>query len=56
MKKRYLWSLILGVVGAYTSSKGEALFSEAVLLGLFGGTIVGFMLGFLLEKREKSSL
>jgi len=53
MKRRYLWACILGVVGGYISSKGESLFSEPVLLGFFGGAILGFIVGFLLEKWQQ---
>jgi ABC-type cobalamin transport system permease subunit len=53
MKRRYIWTCVLGIVGAYINSKGESLFSQPVLLGFVGGAAIGFVVGLLLEKMQK---
>jgi hypothetical protein len=53
MKKRYAWASILGIAGGYVFSKGESLASEPVFLGLLGGLVFGFVIGLLLEHRQR---
>ena len=53
MKKRYIWASIVGIVGAYISSKGEPLLSTPVLRGLVVGAVLGFAIGIVVERYNR---
>lgn len=50
MKRRYVWMCAIAIVRACVSSKGEALFSEPVLLGALGGAVIGLAAGIAVER------
>jgi hypothetical protein len=53
MKKRYQWSLALAVIGGVLSTKTAAITSVAVLEGCAVGGTVGFILGWLLDRKNR---
>jgi uncharacterized membrane protein len=53
--KRYQWSVALAVVGGILATKTAAIGLVAVLEGGAIGAAVGFILGWLLDRRNPSS-
>jgi uncharacterized membrane protein len=53
--KRYLWSVVLAVVGGILSTKTVVIKPVSILEGCLIGAIFGFILGLFLDRRNASA-
>jgi F0F1-type ATP synthase assembly protein I len=52
--KKYQWSVALAIVGGLLSTKTASIEITSVAEGCFVGAVVGFVLGWLLDRRYRS--
>lgn len=53
MKRITIWTVSLAVIGGLLGAKGAWIEWRDVLIGAGGGAVLGFLIGFILQKAQE---
>jgi len=54
-KKKYQWTVVLGLVGGLLSTKTAIISAIAILEGIAIGAVIGYVVGWFLDRRTRNS-